>query len=399
MSAPHRIQRVDALRGFALFGILAVNVWAFATGYYASGIADPAGDPVIQLIVSTLFETKFYLLFSFLFGYSFTLQLDSAARAEAAFVPRIVRRQLGLAAIGVAHAVLLFHGDILTTYAVLGMVLLALRGLSTARAVRVAIGLVVVAGTAWTLLGVLDLFTHSQVDAAAVSARVADTVAAFRGTPGTVVAEHLRQLPSTLVVVLLVQAPSALAMFLLGSAAGRERVLAEPERHRALWSWLLRAGLPVGLVGAAFYGYVATYHPGGPVETLAMGIGMLTAPLLTGGYVAALLKLFETRAVAMFSPAGKLALTNYVAQSAVLSVVFLGYGLGLIGRLPVPAVLGVAIVLYAAQLAVSAWWVRRHRYGPLEWLLRAATLGRLCSREQTMISRMADSPLPRQAAR
>ncbi|SDI87098.1 uncharacterized protein SAMN05192558_102449 [Actinokineospora alba] len=376
MSAPHRIARVDALRGFALFGILAVNVWAFATGYYASGIADPAGHPVIQLIVSTLFETKFYLLFSFLFGYSFTLQLDSAARADVAFVPRIIRRQLGLAAIGVAHAVLLFHGDILTAYAVLGMVLLALRGLSSPRAVRVAIGLVLIAGTAWTLLGVLDLFTHSQVDAAAVSTRVADSVAGFRGTPETVVAEHLRQLPGTLVVVLLVQAPSALAMFLLGFAAGRERVLAEPERHRALWSWLLRAGLPVGLTGAAFYGYVATYHPGSPVETLAIGVGMLTAPLLTGGYVALLLRLCETRAVAVFAPAGRLALTNYVAQSAVLSVVFLGYGLGLIGRLPAPAVVCVTIALYAAQLAVSAWWVRRHRYGPLEWLLRAATLGR-----------------------
>lgn len=376
MSAPHRIARVDALRGFALLGILAVNVWAFATGYYASGIADPAGNSVIHLIVSTLFETKFYLLFSFLFGYSFTLQLDSAARADAAFGPRIVRRQLGLAAIGVAHAVLLFHGDILTTYAVLGMVLLALRGLSSARAVRVAIGLVLVAGTAWTLLGVLDLFTHGQVDATAVSARVADSVAAFRGTPETVVAEHLRQLPGTLVVVLLVQAPSALAMFLLGFAAGRERVLAEPERYRALWSWLLRAGLPVGLAGAAFYGYVATYHPGSPVETLAIGVGMLTAPLLTGGYVAALLRLFETRAVAVFAPAGRLALTNYIAQSAVLSVVFLGYGLGLIGRLPAPAVVGVAVALYATQLAASAWWLRRHRYGPLEWLLRAATLGR-----------------------
>lgn len=79
VSAQSRLVRLDALRGFALFGILAVNVWAFATGYYVSGIADPARDPVIQWVVSMFFETKFYLLFSFLFGYSFTLQLDAAA--------------------------------------------------------------------------------------------------------------------------------------------------------------------------------------------------------------------------------------------------------------------------------------------------------------------------------
>ncbi|WP_157368040.1 DUF418 domain-containing protein [Alloactinosynnema sp. L-07] len=376
MSLPHRIDRVDALRGFALFGILIVNIWAFGTGYYGAGIIDPGGDPAVRFVVSTLFETKFYLLFSFLFGYSFTLQLDSAVRADAAFVPRIVRRQLGLAAIGVAHAVLLFHGDILTTYAVLGLVLLALRGLAVATAVRVAFWLVGIAGVALALLGFLESLAPTPVDTTAISAQITESVAAFRGGPGGVVAEHLRQLPGTLVFVLLIQAPSALAMFLLGFAAGRTRVLAHPENHQALWAWLLRAGLPIGLAGAAVYGYAATFHPGGPAETMAMGLSVLTAPLLTGGYVAALLRLFQTRAVHVFAPVGRLALTNYVGQSAVLSVVFLGYGLGLIGRLPDLAVIGFAVALYAAQVAVSAWWVRRHRYGPLEWLLRAVTLGR-----------------------
>ncbi|WP_436501522.1 DUF418 domain-containing protein [Actinokineospora sp. HUAS TT18] len=371
MSPPHRVDRVDALRGFALFGILIVNVWAFATGYYGAGIPDPRADPVVRLIVSVFFETKFYLLFSFLFGYSFTLQLDSAARAGAAFVPRMARRQLGLAAIGVAHAVLLFHGDILTTYAVLGLGLLALRHLSTATAVRAACWLVALSGTFLVLLG---LFEPAPVDAAAVSARIAESVDAFRGAPADVIGEHVRQLPGTLAFVLLVQAPSALAMFLLGFAAGRERVLAEPDNHAALWSWLRRFGLPIGLAGAVVYGWTATYSPGSQAETLAMGLSVLTAPLLTGGYIALLLRLFETRAVDVFAPVGRLALTNYLGQSAVLGVVF--YGFGLIGRLPDLTVLGVVAALYAAQVAVSAWWVRRHRYGPVEWVLRAVTLGR-----------------------
>jgi uncharacterized protein len=375
VSDQFRLVRLDALRGFALFGILAVNAWAFATGYYGSGIADPARDPAVQWIVSMFFETKFYLLFSFLFGYSFTQQLESAARAGVAFRPRVLRRHLGLAAIGAAHAVLLFHGDILTTYAVLGLVLLALRGISPGRAVRLAVVLILASGALWVLLGVLDVLTRTPTDVTAVSARVAETVAAYRGTPGTVLAERLRQLPGTLGLVVFLQAPSALAMFLLGFAAGKRRVLAEPRRHRALWSWLLRAGVPIGLAGAGFYAYIAVNHPGSAVETLAIGVGILTAPLLTGGYVAALLRLFDTRAAAVFAPAGRLALSNYVLQSVVLGVVFTAYGLGLMGTLPYGAVCGLVVGIYAVQLALSALWLRSHRYGPLEWLLRAVTTG------------------------
>ncbi|SDO49978.1 uncharacterized protein SAMN05421507_102725 [Lentzea jiangxiensis] len=370
-----RLVRLDALRGFALFGILAVNVWAFATGYYVSGIADPARDPVIQWIVSMFFETKFYLLFSFLFGYSFTLQADSAARAGAAFWPRMLRRHAGLMAIGSAHAVLLFHGDILTTYAVLGLVLLTLRGISPRRAVWLAVSLLVVSGVLWTLLGVLDVFTHTPIDATEVSARVAETVTAYQGTPETVVAEHLRRLPETLQLVVFVQAPSAMAMFLLGFAAGKRQVLAEPRRYRALWSWLLRAGAPIGLTGAAFYAYVVVNHPGSGTETLAMGVSILTAPLLTGAYVAALLRLFDTRVAEVFAPAGRVALSNYILQSVVLGVVFTAYGLGLVGRLSYGAIAGVVIGVYAIQLVVSALWLRSHRYGPLERLLRTVTTG------------------------
>ena len=123
-----RIADVDALRGFALLGILQVNIMAFASVFYGL----PTGEPeqsfgfndLVHVFISTIFEMKFYLLFSFLFGYSVTLQMQSAVRAGEAFVPRFLRRQAGLWVIGLLHAVLLFHGDILSTYAILGVVLL-----------------------------------------------------------------------------------------------------------------------------------------------------------------------------------------------------------------------------------------------------------------------------------
>ena len=121
-----RIQTIDAIRGFALFGILIVNILTFSSVYYETGLA-PAGATgesglakALAFLVSALFELKFYLLFSFLFGYSVTLQMQSAERAGTGFLPRMFRRQTGLFAIGATHAVFLFHGDTLTTYAILG---------------------------------------------------------------------------------------------------------------------------------------------------------------------------------------------------------------------------------------------------------------------------------------
>ena len=99
---------VDALRGFALLGILVVNIASFSSTYYGVGIPDPMAQSVLEraaLLVRTLvFETKFYLLFSFLFGYSFTLQMQSAERGGKAFPPRMGGRLVGLWVVGVVEA-------------------------------------------------------------------------------------------------------------------------------------------------------------------------------------------------------------------------------------------------------------------------------------------------------
>lgn len=124
-----RLLEVDALRGFALAGILVVNLMTTAGPPGARGglAAVHAADGAVEWLVVLLAQSKFYLLFSFLFGYSFTLQMDSAERAGARFAPRMSRRLAGLFVLGIAHAVLLYTGDILMIYALLGLVLLAAR--------------------------------------------------------------------------------------------------------------------------------------------------------------------------------------------------------------------------------------------------------------------------------
>ena len=379
-----RLIDVDALRGFALFGILVVNATYFASAFHGSGLADPAfSAPVDQAVgwaVAWLFETKFYLLFSFLFGYSFTLLRRSAVRHGGGFRAAYLRRLAALFLIGAGHAVLLFTGDILTTYALLGLVLLAAGGLRPRTAVRVAAALL--AGTAAVYAGLGLLLARSDppvtLDVAATTARAYRAAARLAGDPGQVIAAHLHDLPGTASLVLLFQAPAALAMFLLGSAAGARSLLEDPLRHRALLVRVQRIGFPIGLAGAVVYADAARRGAGTPYEAYAAAVDLLTAPLLAAAYAATAVRVFHTargrRIAAALAPAGRMALSNYLGQSLVLAVVFTGYGFAAVGRLAPGPVLLLCLVLYATQLALSAMWMRGHAYGPVEWLLRAATL-------------------------
>lgn len=375
-----RLQNVDALRGFALLGILAVNIWAFADPYYASTQTNPAFDSgldhAIRFAVSLLFETKFYLLFSFLFGYSFTLQMAAAERAGTGFVPRMVRRQSGLLAIGLLHGALLYYGEILSTYAVLGLILLACRNIAPATAVKIGAGLIAAVGLVWMLLGLGQLAEGAL--AGSESADAPAKLSAFGGDAATTLAFHSGHLAETLGALAVLQAPSAMAMFFFGFAAGRLRVFANPEQHADAMRQILRFGLPVGLSGAVVYALAATYAPGGGIETFAFGLGQLTAPALTATYVVAGLMLFRTergrRIESALAPMGKIALTNYLMQSVALGVLFTGYGFGLVDRLSPAAVAAMIAAILACQAVASRWWLRRHPYGPAEWALRAVTL-------------------------
>lgn len=374
-----RLQNVDALRGFALLGILVVNVWAFADPYYASTETNPTFDSgldhAIRFLVSLLFETKFYLLFSFLFGYSFTLQMAAAERAGTGFVPRMLRRQSGLLAIGLLHGALLYYGEILSMYAVLGLILLACRNIAPATAVKIGVGLVASVGLAWMLLGLAQLAEGALTGSGSEEAPA--KLSAFSGDAAATLAFHSGHLAETLGALAMLQAPSAMAMFFFGFAAGRNRIFANPERHAVTMRRIQQIGLPVGLSGAAVYALAAAYAPGGGLETFAFGLGQLTAPALTASYVVAGLMLFRTargrRIESALAPMGRIALTNYLLQSVLLGVLFTGYGLGLVDRLTPAAVVVVVAVVFACQAVASKYWLRGHRYGPAEWVLRAVT--------------------------
>ncbi|WP_084161760.1 DUF418 domain-containing protein [Nocardia sp. BMG51109] len=393
--ARQRIRDVDALRGFALLGIFVVNITFMASAYPANLVADPAYpgalDDAARGAIELLVSMKFYLLFSFLFGYSFTLQMSAAARAEepattraeesaadrmgAVFVPRMLRRIAGLFVFGVLHTVFLYGGDILATYAVVCLILVALRGIRDRTAVRVAgriYGVVLVATAAVGLFADTSAFFPAAGEARATAA---EQTRAMLGGWGDIVGEHLAGLPLLVAQSLTLQGPTALAMFLLGMVAGRRGLLArvrgdEPVLRRMQW-----IGFPIGLAGGLVYAL-----GGGPAGTLTAVAGIASAPLLTAAYVATLLRAMHRPGTAWvgraLAPAGRIALTNYLAQSAIGLIVFSGIGVGAAGSVSPAGLLGLAIGIWCAQLALSALWLRRFRYGPAEWVLRWITIAR-----------------------
>ena len=386
-----RIDDLDAVRGFALLGIFIVNITFMASGYPGNLAVDPAfdspGDDLTRWLSSVFVDMKFYILFSFLFGYSFTLQIRSASRAGVDFRPRMVRRILGLFLIGALHTVFLYGGDILMIYAVVCAVLLAMRNVTDRIALRVAAGVyggvlisLAVSGLVLDRSTFLPSTAQAQIDGAMATE-------ALLGGWGEVISHHIDGLGLLVVQAVSLQGPTALAMFLLGMVAGRRQMLTEIRGDEPILRQLQWMGFPIGLLGAVIYA-----SAGANLNTLAVAASAATAPLLTAAYVATLLRLMHRGRMSavrsVLAPAGRLALTNYLGQSLIGLLLFSGVGLGLAGSLSPATTVATAGAVFAVQLLLSAWWLRRYRYGPAEWILRSITNG------PGEVSRSARSPRP-----
>ena len=371
-----RVLDVDATRGFALLGIFAVNVTFMASGYPGNLTSDPAFDSglddAVRALSSVFVDMKFYVLFSFLFGYSFTLQMDSARRAGAAFSSRMLRRIVGLFALGALHTVFLYGGDVLTTYAVACLVLFLLRDVTDRTAIRIAVGLYTVV--------LLSLVSSSLfIDRSAFVPGPAEALAngeaatqALLGGWGSNIDAHLAGLPLLVLQAVSMQGPTALALFLLGMVAGRRQWLARVSGNEPILRRIQWIGFPIGLLGS-----IAYTAGGGNGNTLAVAASVATAPLLTAAYVATLLRIMHNPRTAFvrsaLAPAGRMALTNYLAQSALGLIASTGIGFGIAGTFSPLALFRFVALVLTGQLDVSALSLRWFRYGPVERVLRWLT--------------------------
>jgi uncharacterized protein len=175
-------------------------------------------------------------------------------------------------------------------------------------------------------------------------------------------------------------APAFLGLFLVGLMAGRKRVITEVAANRRLLTRILVAGGSVGLVGNAVGAWVVmSASESKDLGFLLVGMGIISVfgPVLTAAYVVGTVMLIDRKPSLCFLPplaaVGRMALTNYLGQSLVATTIFYGYGLGLAGTVGRLGTIGVAVMIFAAQVVFSTIWLKVFRYGPMEWLWRSLT--------------------------
>ncbi|HEX6852974.1 MAG TPA: DUF418 domain-containing protein [Candidatus Polarisedimenticolaceae bacterium] len=386
VSEARRLHHVDALRGFALLGVIVGNV--VSLGYeqvppaVLSALPTAPVDAVVLPAVQFLVEWKFYTLFSFLFGLGFALQLTRAEEAGTNVLPAYSRRLGILLVIGALHACLLWYGDVLHVYATLGFVMILFRraGPRTLLVTGLLLGIVLpgVVTTKHELGRRPALVPATVVDAkterlhaltagpAPYRALVAENVARSAGFWRSRFAREFL--------------PSVLGKFLLGYWVGRRRFLEDLPRYRRGFARLLAAGLALGVPCTAYWLASRSMSPGSAgaaFGNLARHVGIAG---LAAAYLSALLLLLVRPAwsarLSWLEPVGKLALTNYLAHSIAMAFLFYGFGLGLLGRMGPAGCLLFALALYAALAASSRAWLERFRFGPAEWIWRSLTYRR-----------------------
>ena len=370
-AAPARQAFPDRLRGLALLGIIVVNAPFLAissSGYTQDSIA-AWWDLVAAFLVITLAQGKFYLLFSFLFGYSAVFIVRTGAAAERR---RYRRRLLGLAVLGLAHAVFFFIGDILLSYALLGFALMLLFRRTDRAVLRTAV-IVFSLSVLW-LVAVLALVAGAPPDPDTTMAALNNAIA--HGTFLDAGRARFAALPLTLLTIGSLQWGIAFAMFCLGLVAGRRSLLADLAPSRTLWRRLALVGL---LLGLPLQAMAAVLQLRGGVGLSALtaeaaaglALGFITAPLLAAGYLGALaiVSLRTPHTLDLVRDGGRASLTLYLSESIVFCVLFCGWGFGLYGRLGAAAVTLIAIGIYLLLELAIRLWLRRFRQGPFEWLL------------------------------
>ena len=386
--ATERIPSLDVLRGFAVLGILIVNMQGFArisTAYVnpvsAGGFA--GAEVWLWSFVYLFADTKFISIFSMLFGAGMAMMSDRMAARGVPGTGLHYRRQFWLLLIGLVHAYLIWHGDILVAYALCGFLLYPLRNLGPRRLLWIGGCAVAFVVLLWGLLG-MSIPYWSQEDLALAAAEwsppqeVVDAeIAAFRGS-------WAAQVRTRAPISLMLETSAFLGFFLwragglmlVGMALYRLGVLTA-SRSTAFYRRMavigLAAGLPLAAGGVAY----KLYHGFAFEKTLFQGtlfnyVGSVGVCL---GYLA-LVMLAVQRGWLMglqrrLAATGRMALTNYIAQSVICSLIFYGHGLGLFERIGAPGRLGIVVGIWVLQLWWSPWWLARYRFGPLEWVWRS----------------------------
>jgi len=392
ISLSERIEVIDVLRGIAVCGILIGNMqWNSGYGFMppAMDALQPLSDRVTHFLVHVFVEGKFYSIFSLLFGFGFALQIARAQARGDEKAAVFKRRLFWLLVIGIVHAAI-WAGDILSVYALMGFLLLLFRRKSDISLLKWTVWLIATPVIFYLLILVLFLLfappdTVSIVDKAQADMYQSAVNVVPNGGFFQIIREYNLNMLAGRWAGLIVQMrlPKVLAMFLLGFYVYRKGYFQRPADHRSLIRKVLVYGLSLGLICNVLFAWFSRSEldlppsVDGLIGIVMYGVGV---PALALGITALIVTLWQSAAwrkiLGVFAPVGRMALTNYLMQTAISLFIFYGWGLGYYGKVGALRATLIALSIFAIQIVLSSIWLNYFAYGPVEWVWRQLTYRR-----------------------
>ena len=370
----------DVLRGFALLGILVVNIQFMglssangARGEWTYGLVNGSAT----FIIASIFAGKFYLLFSFLFGYS----SNYIVRGERANRTRWIKRCFVLIALGALHFTFLWHGDIIFIYGIFGL-LLTFFFFRTDKTLRIWTRVTfILSATIVLLVGALVYISERyflQESFQSPAETKLDEIL-LNGTFLEAIPARLELWVYGISTGVFLQGGLAFAAFLLGLRLARIQFLSSPidsQKNSKLMKIGFLLGAPIQIIAAVILVQnEQSLKPSEAIYLLALFSSFIAAPLLSMFYIGVIRKLVEEkpRILSWLIPAGKMSLTIYILQSVITSLIFGPWGFGLFQNLQTWQVLLLAFTIWALLVYFATKWLERYKQGPLEQFVNILT--------------------------
>lgn len=393
-----RIDFLDVLRGIAILFIFSANIVYFS-GYFMfpPEAHFPATnfiiDPYFDFTMYTLVDGKFYSIFSLLFGIGCYLQFDKLKNTPQAFTSFFRRRMFWLLVFGLIHLCFIWIGDILTLYATLGFLLIWFVNFKNKQLIIIACILLLMPILNWFIINAIGFDYASTVEAKATE------IYQYFGMPITeyngrksldykayLLNENLLDYFKMNLGNVFLRIGGLLeegrlfkvfGIFLIGLVAGRSILYENLLNNKLLLKKMALIGIGVGLPVCAFRGYIEFYSTHDDfwnlLKTITYAFG--TVPLALG-YAALIALIYKkSNLFNWFIPIGKMAFTNYISQSLIAITFFYGIGFGLVGKFGFTVIMLITICIFTCQVIFSTLWLKKHQFGPLEWVWRQLTYG------------------------
>lgn len=394
-----RIEIIDVIRGFALLGILIANMALYnSPALYFEALGKSMGlgfwDTIVSSFITIFVQGKFYSIFSILFGLGFAIFFERAKAKTAKPISLFYRRLFFLLLIGLVHAFFIWYGDILVTYALLGFLLPLFFELKPKTLIKFAIALFSIFIVSMVLtMGLLDMVKSMQGETftkimqpfvAEIENSIENSIHAYsQGTFAEIMAQRtsdtlfgLSQVFTGIFIIF--------PLFLLGLYVGKKAIFQNIDENivliRKTWIWSLVIGLTMSIVKFVFKDLMGT-------DIFSFNTAIYTSAGIFGDtglclfYITSIILLYRNirwrSKLNSLAYMGRMALSNYLFQSIVCTTIFYSYGFGLYGKVGIASGFVLSISIFVIQIFISKYWFKYYQFGPVEWVWRSLTYGKL----------------------